>query len=115
VYAQYCSNGKIYLLAWPKRKVPDTFLFPRAAFGRNQTGLVGAPLVGALVVGTHEGCPYETRKMFANKTRIYGIAIQRCAAATQAKHSPQRPQKEKERTKKKGEGKRKLSGTFFLP
>ncbi len=28
---------------------------------RNQTGVVGAPLVGALVVGTHEGCPYETR------------------------------------------------------
>ena len=47
----------------------------RAAFGRNQTGLVGAPLVGAHHKGTHEGCPYETRKMFANKTRIYVIAI----------------------------------------
>jgi len=22
-------------------------------------GLVGAPLVGALPMGTHEGCPYE--------------------------------------------------------
>jgi hypothetical protein len=54
-----------------------TARWPRAALGRNQTGLVGAPLVGALVVGTHEGCPYETRKMFANKTRIYVIAIQR--------------------------------------
>ena len=54
-----------------------TARWPRAAFGRNQTGLVGAPLVGALVVGTHEGCPYETRKMFANKTRICIIGIQR--------------------------------------
>ena len=43
---------------------------------RNQTGLVGAPLVGAHHKGTHEGCPYETRKMFAKKTSIYGIAMQ---------------------------------------
>jgi hypothetical protein len=28
-------------------------------------GLVGAPLVGALGVGTHEGCPYETCELFA--------------------------------------------------
>jgi hypothetical protein len=26
------------------------------------TRLVGAPLVGALHKGTHEGCPYETLK-----------------------------------------------------
>jgi hypothetical protein len=38
--------------------------------------LVGAPLVGALVEGTHKGCPYETRKLFAKKTKIYGIAMQ---------------------------------------
>jgi hypothetical protein len=28
------------------------------------TRLVGAPLVGALVVGTHEGCPYEVNLFF---------------------------------------------------
>ncbi len=32
--------------------------------------------MGAHHKGTHEGCPYETRKMFANKRRIYGIAMQ---------------------------------------
>jgi hypothetical protein len=26
--------------------------------------------------GTHKACPYIVRKMFAKKTRIYGIAIQ---------------------------------------
>jgi hypothetical protein len=43
---------------------------------RNQTRLVVAPLVGALVVGTHEGCPYETCKLFAEETRFQGIAMQ---------------------------------------
>src|SRR5208283_3639746 len=38
--------------------------------------LVGAPLVGALVEGTHKGCPYETRKLFAKKAENYGIAMQ---------------------------------------
>jgi hypothetical protein len=33
------------------------------------TRLVGAPLVGALHKGTHEGCPYETRKLFAKKNK----------------------------------------------
>ena len=32
--------------------------------------------MGALHKGTHEGCPYETCKLFAKKTRIYGIAMQ---------------------------------------
>ena len=32
--------------------------------------------MGALVEGTHEGCPYETRKMFAKKTRNYELAMQ---------------------------------------
>ena len=31
---------------------------------RNQTCFVGAGLVPALRKGTHEGCPYERRKMF---------------------------------------------------
>ena len=30
--------------------------------GANQIRFVGAPLVGALLEGTHEGCPYESRK-----------------------------------------------------
>jgi hypothetical protein len=32
----------------------------RSAAEPQPTRLVGAPLVGALHKGTHEGCPYET-------------------------------------------------------
>ena len=30
----------------------------------------------ALRTGTHEGCPYKRRKMFAKKTRNYGLVLQ---------------------------------------
>ena len=43
---------------------------------RNQTRLVGAPLVGAHHKGTHEGCPYESRQMVCKKTGIHDLALQ---------------------------------------
>jgi hypothetical protein len=51
----------------------------RSAAEPQPTRLVGAPLVGALVEGTHEGCPYETRELSAKKTRIYGFVSQTSA------------------------------------
>jgi len=34
--------------------------------------------VGALHKGTHEGCPYETRKMFAEKKGNYDLVLRSC-------------------------------------
>jgi hypothetical protein len=42
------------------RKPGDTGASPHPPIPRAH--LVGAPLVGALHKGTHEGCPYETRR-----------------------------------------------------
>ena len=47
----------------------------------HQTRVVGAPLVGALMAGTHKGCPYEFLKVFAKKIRICELAMQRNQSA----------------------------------
>ena len=53
--------------------------------GRNQRRLVGAgpalplKLAGEAERGQGKPSPYETREMFAKKTRIYGIAMQTAA------------------------------------
>ena len=58
------------------------------AQGQKQNVMGGGPWCGRQTVaqrgeaannasrrGTHEGCPYETYKLFAKKTRIYDIAM----------------------------------------
>ncbi len=42
---------------------------------RNQNRLVGAPLVGALVMGTHEGCPYETYTVLQCRPPVLRSAV----------------------------------------
>jgi hypothetical protein len=39
-------------------------------FSKQFEHLVGAPLVGALHKGTHEGCPYETRWLRLRRTAL---------------------------------------------
>jgi hypothetical protein len=55
------------------RAMKDLGVGSNGRHSRNQIRLVGAPLVGAHHKGTHEGCPYETCKRFAEKARNYDL------------------------------------------